>query len=102
MERIFLSLKRAEVWPSDYENVTQTLAAVGHWVDDYNRERPHQALKNRTPHEVRREALESTLSAARHINAGRDHYDHEICILTADFHMATDMSYDDNALVVEM
>ncbi len=28
--------------------------------------------------------------------------DHEICILTADFHMATDMSYDDNALVPEM
>ena len=61
---IFLPLKREEVWPSDYENFTQTLAAVGHWVDGYNRERPHQALKNRTPHEVRREALESTVSAA--------------------------------------
>jgi transposase InsO family protein len=40
------------------------LAAVGHWIDDYNRECPHQALKIRTPLEVRREALESTLSAA--------------------------------------
>ena len=64
VERIFLSLKREEVWPSDYENFTQALAAVGHWIDDHNRERPHQALKYRTPHEVHREALESTLSAA--------------------------------------
>ena len=64
VERIFLSLKREEVWPSEYENFTQALAAVGLWIDDYNRERPHQSLKYRTPHEVRREALESTLSAA--------------------------------------
>ena len=41
------------------QNFTQALAAVGLWIDDYNRERPHQSLKYRTPHEVRREALES-------------------------------------------
>ena len=50
--------------PSDYGNFTQALAAVEHWIDDYNRERPHQALWYRTPHQVRREALESTISAA--------------------------------------
>ena len=64
MERIFLSLKTEEVWPSDYANFTQARDAVAAWIEDYNRERPHQALKYRTPHEVRREALESTQSAA--------------------------------------
>jgi predicted TPR repeat methyltransferase len=38
--------------------------AVAGRIDDYNRERPHQALKYRTPSEVRREALESTQSTA--------------------------------------
>lgn len=52
------------MWPSDYENFSQARDAVAAWIDDYNRERPHQALKYRTPHEVRREALESTQSAA--------------------------------------
>ena len=33
-------------------------------IDDYNRERPHQALKYRTPHEVRREALECSTAAS--------------------------------------
>lgn len=64
VERIFLSLKTEEVWPSDYENFNQARDAVAAWIDDYNRERPHQALKYRTPYEVRREALESTQSAA--------------------------------------
>ena len=64
VERIFLSLKREEVWPSDYEDFDQARDAVAHWIGDYNRERPHQALRYRTPSEVRREALESTQSAA--------------------------------------
>jgi hypothetical protein len=58
VERIFLSLKKEEVWPSEYENFQQALAAVEHWIDDYNRERPRQAPKNRIPLEVCREALE--------------------------------------------
>lgn len=64
VERIFLSLKREEVWPSEYESFTQAHAAVAAWIADYNSERPHQSLKNRTPDEVRREALASTQSAA--------------------------------------
>ncbi len=64
MERIFLSLKREEVWPSDYQDFQQAHAAVALWIDDYNRERPHQAIRKRTPHEVRREGLESTAPAA--------------------------------------
>lgn len=64
VERIFLSLKTEEVWPNDYEHFAQAHAAVAAWIDDYNSERAHQSLKYRTPHEVRREALESTLSAA--------------------------------------
>ena len=57
-------LEARGVWPSDYENFSQARDAVARWIDAYNRERPHQALKHRTPHEVRREALESTQSPA--------------------------------------
>lgn len=64
VERVFLSLKREEVWPSEYESFAQALAAVRTWIADYNQERPHQSLKNRTPSEVRQEALASTQSAA--------------------------------------
>ena len=64
VERIFLSLKREEVWPSEYESFAQALAAVQAWIDDYNRERPHQALGCRTPSEVRAAALTPTQSAA--------------------------------------
>lgn len=64
VERIFLSLKREEVWPSEYESFAQALAAVQAWIEDYNRERPHQALNNRTPSEVRAAALTATQSAA--------------------------------------
>lgn len=51
------------MWPSEYENFSQAREAVAGWIDDYNRERPHQALKYRMPSEVRREALKSTQSA---------------------------------------
>lgn len=64
VERIFLSLKREEVWPSEYENFEQAKTAVHAWLVDYNTERPHQSLKNRTPSEVRAAALTPTQSAA--------------------------------------
>jgi putative transposase len=64
VERIFLSLKREEVWPSEYMSFEQARAAVQAWIDDYNRERPHQSLNYRTPSEVRAAALTPTQSAA--------------------------------------
>lgn len=41
-----------------------TCLTMAIWIEDSNTERAHQSLKYRTPHEVRREALESTQSAA--------------------------------------
>jgi putative transposase len=64
VERLFLSLKREEVWPAEYADFEQARVAVARWITEYNCERPHQTLKYRTPSEVRREALESTQSAA--------------------------------------
>jgi transposase InsO family protein len=52
------------VWPSEYIRFEQAKAAVQAWIDDYNRDRPHQSLKNRTPSEVRAAALTPTQSAA--------------------------------------
>lgn len=64
VERIFLSLKQEEVWPQDYGSFREALQSVSSWIVDYNRQRPHQSLKYRTPAEVREEALGSTQSAA--------------------------------------
>lgn len=64
VERLFRTLKEEEVWPNEYSDFAAALAAVAAWVDDYNSERPHQSLKDRTPREVRQEALASTQSAA--------------------------------------
>lgn len=64
VERIFLSLKQEEVWPQDYGSFSEALQSVSSWIADYNRQRPHQSLKYRTPAEVRQEALGSTQSAA--------------------------------------
>lgn len=64
VERVFRSLKEEEVWPNEYSCFAEALAAIAAWVEDYNRERPHQSLKDRTPQEVRAEALASTQSAA--------------------------------------
>lgn len=64
VERIFLSLKQEEVWPQDYASFAEALASVSSWIADYNRQRPHQSLKYRTPEEVRREALGARQSAA--------------------------------------
>lgn len=49
---------------SKYVSFAQAVGAVAAWIADYYSERPHQAVKYRTPSEVRREALESTQSAA--------------------------------------
>jgi putative transposase len=59
-----VSLKQEEVWPQEYGSFEEAQRSVSTWINDYNRDRPHQSLHYRTPAEVREEALGSTQSAA--------------------------------------
>jgi hypothetical protein len=40
VERIFLSLKREEVWPQDFASFAEAKAAVTHWILDYKHRAP--------------------------------------------------------------
>ena len=63
VERLYRSLKEEAVWPEDFRDFEEAHAALSAWVHDYNHERPHQALRYRTPAEAR-SAPGPTLSAA--------------------------------------
>ncbi len=57
VERVCRTYKEECVWPNEFARYDEALAATAAWVDDYNHERPHQSLGDRTPAEVRAEAL---------------------------------------------
>jgi len=52
VERFFKSLKEEEVWQNEYASLEEARESVGAWISFYNRERPHMALKYRTPKEA--------------------------------------------------
>lgn len=58
VERLYRSLKEEAVWPVEFADFAEALAAIEAWVTDYNHERPHQSLGYRTPLEVRRATLQ--------------------------------------------
>ncbi|HEX9695924.1 MAG TPA: integrase core domain-containing protein [Actinomycetota bacterium] len=65
IERTFLSQKTECVWPEEFENLEQALAAITAWVAPCNTERPHQSLGYATPEGVRRAGITNpTLTAA--------------------------------------
>ena len=49
IERLWRSLKYEEVYLKDYRVVPEAQAGIGRWFQFYNHERPHQALRYRTP-----------------------------------------------------
>jgi putative transposase len=57
VERVYRTYKEECVWPNEFESFEEALAATAVWVDDYNLERPHQSLHDRTPAEARAEAI---------------------------------------------
>lgn len=57
IERLYRTLKEECVWPNDFDSYDEALAAISVWVLDYNLERPHMSLQDRTPAEARAEAL---------------------------------------------
>ena len=52
IERFHRSLKEEEVWTAGYRNLQEARASIARWVEEYNHDRPHRGVGNRTPHEA--------------------------------------------------
>ena len=52
IERFHRSLKEEEVWPTEYRDVQEARASIARWIQEYNHDRPHRGVGNRTPHEA--------------------------------------------------
>jgi putative transposase len=52
IERFHRSLKEEEVWTAEYRSVDEARASIGRWIEEYNHDRPHRGIRNRTPHEA--------------------------------------------------
>ena len=57
IERLYRTLKEECVWPNDFASFDEALTAIEAWVLDYNHERPHDSLDDKTPAEARAQAL---------------------------------------------
>ena len=57
IERLWRSLKYEDVYIKGYADGAEVRAGVEQWMAFYNNQRPHQALSNRAPMEVWREAM---------------------------------------------
>jgi putative transposase len=61
IERLWRSLKHEDIYLKGYADGREAHAGIGSWIAFYNGRRPHQALGNRTPMAVWREATTSPL-----------------------------------------
>jgi transposase InsO family protein len=52
IERFHRSLKEEEVWPAEYRNVEEARVSIARWIEEYNHNRPHCGVENRTPREA--------------------------------------------------
>lgn len=52
IERFHRSLKEEEVWTSEYRSLEEARASIARWIEEYNHDRPHRGVENRTPHEA--------------------------------------------------
>ena len=52
IERFWKSLKYEEVYLNAYETVRKAILNIGEYIWDYNNDRPHTALGDRTPEEI--------------------------------------------------
>src|SRR3954470_18179968 len=57
IERLWRSLKHEDVYLKGYADRQEAKAGIAEWIGFYNTVRPHQALNNRTPMAVWREAI---------------------------------------------
>jgi putative transposase len=52
IERFHRSLKEEEVWPAEYRSLQEARTSIARWLEEYNHDRPHRGVQNRTPHEA--------------------------------------------------
>ena len=52
IERFHRSLKEEEVWTAEYRNVEEARGSIARWIEEYNHDRPHCGVGNRTPNEA--------------------------------------------------
>jgi putative transposase len=52
IERFHRSLKEEEVWTAEYRSVEEARASIARWIEEYNHDRPHRGVGNRTPREA--------------------------------------------------
>jgi transposase InsO family protein len=45
-------LKEEEVWTAEYRSLEEAQASIARWIKEYNHDRPHRGVQNRTPHEA--------------------------------------------------
>jgi putative transposase len=64
IERVFRTLKEEAVWCNDFASFDEAFQAIMVWLDDYNNERPHDSLNDRTPAEERRAVPSNHKTAA--------------------------------------
>jgi putative transposase len=64
IERFHRSLKEEEVWLNEYRSLEEARDSVARYLHQYNHHRPHQSLKNRTPHQAHAAFSTLTLNPA--------------------------------------
>ena len=52
LERFHRSLKEEEVWTAEYRSLEEGRTSIARWIEEYNHDRPHRGVQNRTPHEA--------------------------------------------------
>ncbi|UEQ17183.1 integrase core domain-containing protein [Xanthomonas phaseoli pv. manihotis] len=52
IERVIRTLKEQCVHRHRFESLTHAMRTIGDWIHFYNHQRPHQALKMKTPAEA--------------------------------------------------
>ena len=53
IERFHRSLKEEEIWLNECRSLEEAKQSIGRRIEQYNDDRPHLALKNRTRREAR-------------------------------------------------
>ena len=52
IERFHRSLKEEEVWTAEYRSLEEARGSIARWIEEYNHDRPHRGVGNRTPREA--------------------------------------------------
>jgi hypothetical protein len=50
IERLHRNLKEEEVWTAEYRSLEEARTSIARWIEEYNHDRPHRGVRNRTPH----------------------------------------------------